>query len=490
MADNTTLPGTGDVIAADDVSGIKYQQMKLVDGTLNSSAVIPGDATNGLDVDVTRVQGTVTVAGTATVTGNKAEDAAAVDGDAGLPILGVRNDSATARTSTDGDYGMVALDSAGRVGVSDLGGAISVDDNSGSLTVDNGGTFAVQATVAAGATNVAKAEDVASADADVGIPAMAVRKATPANTSGTDGDYEMLQLSAGRLWVSATVDTALPAGSNAIGKLAANSGVDIGALTANQTVNVAQINGVTTTMGNGASGTGVQRVTLANDSTGVVDKIVTSIVPGTSATHLGKAEDVAHADGDTGVAVWSVRQDTPATTSGTTGDYSAFTTDANGALHVAVVGKNVENWVEVTIAGLTTASTTYTSGDVLGGEMTFTNAARFSGGTAAIDKIIAINNSVQLGAVDAFIFDQASTPASDNAANSWSDANMAHCVGVVPLYPAATSALNQVLSWSAAGGEKIKCNSTSTFIVFVTRSDSTFFAASTDLLVKVNFVRS
>lgn len=41
-------------------------------------------------------------------------------------------------------------------------------------------------------------------------------------------------------------------------------------LAANQSVNVAQINGVTTTMGNGVSGTGVQRVTLASDSTGQV----------------------------------------------------------------------------------------------------------------------------------------------------------------------------------------------------------------------------
>lgn len=41
-------------------------------------------------------------------------------------------------------------------------------------------------------------------------------------------------------------------------------------LAANQSVNVAQMNGVATTMGNGASGTGVQRVTIASDSTGVV----------------------------------------------------------------------------------------------------------------------------------------------------------------------------------------------------------------------------
>lgn len=39
------------------------------------------------------------------------------------------------------------------------------------------------------------------------------------------------------------------------------------ALPANQSVNVAQINGVATTMGNGVSGTGVQRITIASDST-------------------------------------------------------------------------------------------------------------------------------------------------------------------------------------------------------------------------------
>lgn len=46
-----------------------------------------------------------------------------------------------------------------------------------------------------------KAEDAASADGDTGIIAMVVRKDTPANTSGTDGDYEMLQVSGGKLWV-------------------------------------------------------------------------------------------------------------------------------------------------------------------------------------------------------------------------------------------------------------------------------------------------
>lgn len=82
-----------------------------------------------------------------------------------------------------------------------------------SHAVTNAGTFAVQATIAAAATSIAKVEDAASADADVGVPALAVRKATPANTSGTDGDYEFLQISAGRLWVDASGKTLTVDGS-------------------------------------------------------------------------------------------------------------------------------------------------------------------------------------------------------------------------------------------------------------------------------------
>lgn len=53
-----------------------------------------------------------------------------------------------------------------------------------------------------GATGFTKLEDAASADGDKGIPAMVVRKATPADSSGTDADYEFLQIKDGQLWVA------------------------------------------------------------------------------------------------------------------------------------------------------------------------------------------------------------------------------------------------------------------------------------------------
>lgn len=59
--------------------------------------------------------------------------------------------------------------------------------------------------------------------------------------------------------------------NNSTGTVALAAGsAQIGHLEANQSANIAQINGVTPLMGNGATGTGAIRVSLANDSTGVV----------------------------------------------------------------------------------------------------------------------------------------------------------------------------------------------------------------------------
>lgn len=88
--------------------------------------------------------------------------------------------------------------------------------------------------------------------------------------------------------------TAIPAGTNAIGKLAANSGVDIG------------------------------------------DVDVTSVVPGTTATALGKAEDAAHSSGDTGVMALAVRHDTLAALAGTDLDYTPLQVDSSGALYATL----------------------------------------------------------------------------------------------------------------------------------------------------------
>lgn len=67
------------------------------------------------------------------------------------------------------------------------------------------------------------------------------------------------------------------------------------------------------------------------DSTNGLDVDVTRVIPGTSATALGKAEDTAHADGDTGVMILGVRNNTPTVTDG---DYATISIASNGGLRV------------------------------------------------------------------------------------------------------------------------------------------------------------
>lgn len=76
-------------------------------------------------------------------------------------------------------------------------------------------------------------------------------------------------------------------------------------------------------------------VVIASDQTSfpvTLASITSSVVPGTGATNLGKAEDAVHTTGDTGVMALGIRRDTAAASSGTTGDYEPFSTDANGRL--------------------------------------------------------------------------------------------------------------------------------------------------------------
>lgn len=147
----------------------------------------------------------------------------------------------------------------------------------------------------------------------------------------------------------------------------------------------------------------------------------------------------------------------------------------------------------LTSSGLTTSVTAYTSGDVLGTEMTMAMSAY--GGTSKriggkiIGATIADANDV-IGAVDLFFFKAASTPAADNAPNAWSDANWLNLVGVMSVATTVIDSANnkamvssnsaQVVPFVAAG---------SLFVVAVTRTGNAFFAAGTDLQYRI-FVES
>lgn len=112
-------------------------------------------------------------------------------------------------------------------------------------------------------------------------------------------------------------------------------------------VKTAQANGVATAMANGDYVVDYRKgvlygkkastqTSLTSAAYTVLQKggspAITSVIPGTGATNLGKAEDSAHASGDTGVAVWAKRTDTAASSAGTDGDYATINQDSLGHL--------------------------------------------------------------------------------------------------------------------------------------------------------------
>ena len=241
MADNTTLnAGTGgDTIATDDIAGVKYPIQKLAFGALDAAvlavagagAVTTGTQRNTLASDDPAVVALQIMddwdnaaSDGASVSGDVAHDAA----DAGEPIKVGGRAQATAPTavSLDGDrVNAWFLLNGAQATVLTAAGALIGGDAANGLDVD----VTRLPALAAGTNNIG--------DVDVlTLPAL------PAGTNNI-GDVDILSIAAGDNnignvdIVSGTITTvsavtaitnALPAGTNAIGKLAANTGVDIG----------------------------------------------------------------------------------------------------------------------------------------------------------------------------------------------------------------------------------------------------------------------
>ena len=258
-------------------NGIKYQAHEILNKVLNS-------AETGLQVDI--------VAGA-----EYAEDAAHTSADTGNFILGVRNDTLAALGGTDGDYVPFQMNSSGAlfVDIAD-GGQLDtiIDTLETTLTAIETDAAAIEVLLtAANVDHAANEALLPTIDADTGAIKTAVEIIDNA-ISGSEMQVDVVAISAqsdGTYIGDIKFGESLPAGSAAIGKLAANSGVDIG------------------------------------------DVDVTSIVPGTGATNLGKAEDAAHSSGDVGVMSLAVRNDDVAALGGADGDYAPLQVNAAGSLY-------------------------------------------------------------------------------------------------------------------------------------------------------------
>jgi hypothetical protein len=85
---------------------------------------------------------------------------------------------------------------------------------------------------------------------------------------------------------------------------------------------------------------------IGGDATNGLDTDVTRVIPGTSATHLGKAIDTAAGATDTGVGALVVRDDALTTLTPADGDWTVLRVDSTGALHVRISGGGVSGIVD------------------------------------------------------------------------------------------------------------------------------------------------
>jgi len=229
------------------VSGTFWQTTQPVSGTVALGAGVAAIGTVTLNAETTKVIGTVNIASSQSV------------------VL-----------------------AAGTAGIGKL------TANSG---IDIGDVDVTSIVPGTGATNLGKAVDGAAGGTDTGVMALAVRDDALATLTPVDGDYTQLRVtSQGRLWASATIDAALPAGSANIGT------VEIGAtsLAALETISISGVSG-TVSLPTGAA----TETTLASALTSLQLLDNASAIPGSA-----HGNGILQVGGSDGTNATRVRTDT------------------------------------------------------------------------------------------------------------------------------------------------------------------------------------
>lgn len=192
-----------------------------------------GDTTNGLDVDVTRVSGNVTVVGTGTFAVQAAQSGTwtVQPGNTANTTAWLVDQENLHEADFDSGAGTQNRAAVGLIVPASGGAAVVPGDTTNGLDVDvtrvqgtvtvgthDVGSITTAVVPGTGATNLGKAEDAIHNTGDVGVMVLGVRDDTLSVFSGAENDYEPFHMtSTGRLYTSATIDAALPAGTNNIG---------------------------------------------------------------------------------------------------------------------------------------------------------------------------------------------------------------------------------------------------------------------------------
>lgn len=274
------------------------------------------------------------------------EDAAAAADPVGLAVISRRRDTmSTSEVSADGDnIGLISTNK----------GELRINDNSLNTAI---GTTADSAWASGSGSAISLLKTIATASLDTSAATVKIDQTTPGTTNAV----------------------ALTAGTALVGKV----GIDQTTVGTTNAVSLAQIGANTVSSGNGTSGTGTLRVSIASDSTGQV-----ALAAGTAT--------VGATFGFAGTATTTITR--PA-------DASAYT--ANDAF-----------------ADSTSAPTT--------GGFTLSSMCRTSGGSGVITDATIIYSTSSSVSGTFYIYDSAPTAQNDNAAWSVSDSDQLKLVGTIP----------------------------------------------------------
>lgn len=277
--DNAVL----DTIAAKDFATqttLAAINTKLVSGTDIGDVTI-NNASGASAVNIQDGGNSITVDGT--VTANLSATDNAVLDDIAADTEAIKTSLAGTLTVTGGGGGVEYTE--GDTDATIVGSAIMWEDTSDTLrSVSAAKPLPVNIISGAGSGGTAAADDADfTATVTSGTPAMGVYESTPTNV--TDGDLGVVGITTGRrMKTSATIDAALPAGTNNIGDVdVASSALPTGASTsANQSTIIGHLDGVEgllttidadtsnlSVVGGGTEAAAI-RVTIANNSTGVL----------------------------------------------------------------------------------------------------------------------------------------------------------------------------------------------------------------------------
>jgi hypothetical protein len=134
-------------------------------------------------------------------------------------------------------------------------------------------------------------------------------------------------------------------------------------------------------------------------------------------------------------------------------------------------------------------SPAYSAKDAIGGLLTFSNAARASGGSIHIEAIQIVDKGQQRSDIDVVLFDRTFTAPTDNSIFAPTDAELLTCVGVIPVLFGDYSdfSTNSIATINMIG-LSVVLNGVDLFGALVARGIPTY-TSTTDIVVTLDIVQ-